>query len=64
MAPSLAAALEARQESGGEPRKRAATGSDRSLCPAAGTPAFMAPEQAADPVTSDARADISDRAVG
>ncbi len=64
MAPSLAAALEARQESGGEPRKRAAIGSDRSLCPAAGTPALLAPEQAADPVTSDARADISDRAVG
>src|SRR5271157_3918546 len=58
MTPSLAAALEARQESGGEPRKRAATGSDRSLRPAAGTPAFMAPEQAADPVISDARADI------
>ncbi len=57
MTPSLAAALEARQKSS-DPRKRAATGNDRSFRPAAGTPAFMAPEQAADPVTSGARADI------
>jgi len=57
MTPSLAAALEARQKSGGYPRKRAAT-NEQPVRPVAGTPTFMAPEQAADPVTSDARADI------
>jgi eukaryotic-like serine/threonine-protein kinase len=58
MTPSLAAALEARQKSVSEPRKRVATGNDQSLRPAAGTPAFMAPEQAANPLTCDGRADI------
>lgn len=58
LTPSLAAALEARHKSGGVPGKRTATGNDPSLRPAAGTPAFMAPEQAANPVTCDGRADI------
>ena len=58
MSSSLAAALEARRNSSGELRKRVAAGNEKSPHPVAGTPAFMAPEQAADPVTCDGRADV------
>ncbi len=58
MTPSLAIAIEARQTPADPATKRDATSRVESVRPVAGTPAFMAPEQAVDPVKSDARADI------
>ncbi len=64
MTPSLAAALEARENARRGERRSAgaarADGSDASarIHPAAGTPAYMAPEQASDLLASDARADV------
>ena len=68
MTPSLAAALDAREQAavgGARGKWRPPVGIDgqeskptAEVTAAVGTPAFMAPEQANDPLTSDGRADV------